>query len=128
MEANTAVFIEEAYEQLCDGLSTGNWQPFFASLGDTVDFIWPYPPGAGHYTGAEGRNKVIEFLGLIGGDGNRLTEIRLVSKTTGSDRIIFEDLSSGEFFNQPYTGRHCVVLAVGDVKITSFHEYAAPAS
>jgi ketosteroid isomerase-like protein len=121
---------EQAYRHLCDGLATGQWKPFFACLADEVDVIWPYPPAAGHYTGADGRSKIMEFFSALGGEGNRITEVTVTvtGKSVSTDRIVFEDVSKGEFFGQPYQGRHCIHLVMSAGKIIGFLEYTAPTS
>jgi ketosteroid isomerase-like protein len=117
---------KQAYEHFCTGLAKGEWAEFVALLGDDVDLIWPYPPNVGHYQDAEGRAKLVEFAGQLGGPGNRITDVDVVSVTKGADRATFEDRSSGVVGGYPYEARRCITFVVRDDRIVGFHEYTAP--
>ncbi|MEH0935797.1 nuclear transport factor 2 family protein [Micromonospora psammae] len=119
---------ERAYECFCQGLSTGRWQEFFGLLADEVEVLWPYPPTPGRYVGRDGRDKLVQFCGQLGGEGNRITEILSVRGTATEDGMVFEDHSRGEFFAQPYEGRHSIRLVMRGGQVVGFHEYLAPVS
>jgi ketosteroid isomerase-like protein len=125
VESSVAAYAEKAYQHLCEGLATGQWQPFFDLLADEVDLIWPFPPVAGHYTGVEGRKTIAEIFSQLGGEGNRITDVTVYGKTVSTDRVVFEDHSRGEFFGRPYEGRHCIHLIMRDAQVVGFHEYTA---
>jgi ketosteroid isomerase-like protein len=118
---------ERAYEYFCEGLTSGRWGSFFDLLAAEVDLLWPYPPNAGEYSGADGRDKLIEFCGQLGGEDNRLTDIDVTRRSVAEDSVVFEDHSQGVFGGQPYDGRHCVILTMRDERVVGFREYTAPA-
>jgi ketosteroid isomerase-like protein len=119
---------EEAYAQLNEGLMHGKWDAFFALFADEVDLILPYPPAVGHFTGAEGREKLASFFENLGVEGNRVTNVISTEKVVGEDRVVFEDHWSGEFFGQPAEGRDVIVITAAGGKVVAFHEYVLPAA
>jgi ketosteroid isomerase-like protein len=125
-ESSVAKVAEEAFAQLTEGLMKGKWEAFFNLFADEVDLILPYPPSSGHYTGAEGREKLIAFFKPLGVEGNRVTEVVSSVKIFAKDRVIFEDHSRGELGGQPFEGFDCIHIVVADGKVVGFHEYFAP--
>jgi ketosteroid isomerase-like protein len=125
MGSDVADHADKAYELFCRGLQDGQWQGFRDLLADEVDLVWPYPPSAGQYCGVDGRQKLMVFLDQFGGKGDRISEVELVQKTVCQDRVIYEDRNSGTIFNQPYQGRHVVILVMRDERVVGFHKYTA---
>lgn len=128
MSKSDADIAEEAYAQLNEGLMHGKWDPFFALFADEVDLILPYPPVAGHFTGNEGREKLVSFFENLGVEGNRVTKVISAERGVGEDRVVFEDHWSGEFFGQPAEGRDAIVIIAAGGKAIAFHEYVLPAA
>jgi ketosteroid isomerase-like protein len=116
------------FKELISGDRNGGrtWPDLFSQLGDEVDLIWPYPPDVGHYTGNEGRRKFEELFGQLISPDTHFPESNTVSKTVGTDRVIYEDHSKGIISGVPYEGRHCVHLLVAGGKVVGYHEYQAP--
>jgi ketosteroid isomerase-like protein len=119
------VHAEKAYNALLAGFRTGEWKGFFDLLSDEVDCILPAPE-PGHYKGAEGRKKMIDFFGRLRGDLTRIAETEIVAKTVAEDRVVFEDWARGTFFNKPYAARHCIHIMIRNGKVVGSHEYNSP--
>jgi len=128
MSASATDIAEEAYARLNAGLTHGNWDAFFALFADEVDLILPYPPVVGHFTGREGREKLVLFFRPLGVEGNRVTKVISTVKVAGADRVVFEDHWSGQFYGQPAEGRDTIHIIVADGKVVGFHEYVLPAA
>ena len=124
MDTDVVTVAERAYERLCTGFTTGAWDPFFDMVADEVDFGWPVEPGAGRFSGSEGRRLLEQQLRVFVGDV-RLTDIRRTATTEAGDTVIFEDESRGDLGGTPYHARHCVFLTVGGGRILGFREYIA---
>ncbi len=124
MSTDVTAVAELAYERICTGFLTGAWDPFFELVADEVDLGWPTEPGAGRYTGADGRRRLEQQLGFFGGD-YRLTDIRRTATTVAGDTVIFEDESRGDMAGTGYHARHCIFLTVRDGKVVGFREYVA---
>lgn len=125
MTADVGRCADKAYEQFYGGLRTGDWQGYRDLLADEVDLVWPYPPSAGAYHGADGRQKILNFLDEFTAEGNRITENEVVLRLVDGDRVVYEDVGHGTVFGRPYTGRHCVVLTMRGDRVTGHHEYTA---
>jgi hypothetical protein len=56
-DADTGVrdVAELVYGRFSAGFTTGAWDPFFELVTDEVDFVRPTGPGAGRFSGTEGR-------------------------------------------------------------------------
>jgi ketosteroid isomerase-like protein len=125
MTTDIAAQADRAYELFCRGMRDGQWQGFRDLLDDEVDLLWPYPPSAGQYGGVDGKQKLMVFLDQFGGKDNQITEIEIVNRIVCQDRVVYEDRGRGTIFNQPYEGRHCVILTMHDDRVAGFHEYTA---
>jgi ketosteroid isomerase-like protein len=125
MASNVLEQAEKAYAALYDGFRTADWSGLFDLLADDVDCILPAPE-TGHFTGIEGREKMVAFFSQFGGDISRITESELIGKTVADDRVVFEDWARGMFFNEPYAARHCFHIMVRGEKVVGFHEYNRP--
>lgn len=124
MSTDSTAVAELAYERICAGFRTGAWDPFFELVADEVDLGWPTDPGAGRFTGADGRRRLEQQLRLFGGD-YRLTDIRRTATTVAGDTVIFEDESRGDMAGTGYHARHCIFLTVNDGKVAGWREYIA---
>jgi ketosteroid isomerase-like protein len=129
MSTDVTAVAELAYERICAGFLTGDWDPFFELVADEFDLGWPTEPGAGRYTGSDGRRRLEQQLRFFGGD-YRLTDIRRTATTVNGDTVIFEDESRGDMGGTGYHARHCIFLTVRDGKVVGWREYVAqePAS
>ncbi len=124
MDEDAAGVAERAYERFCTGFTTGEWDDFFELVAEEVDFAWPVEPGAGRFSGSEGRKRMEQHFRFFVGD-NRMTDIRRTATTVAEDTVIFEDDSRGVVAGMPYHARHCVFFTVGDGRIVGFREYIA---
>jgi hypothetical protein len=59
-------------------------------VADEVDFAWPTGPGAGRFSGTEGRTLMDKSFRAFGGE-LRATGIRRTATTVAGDTVIFED-------------------------------------
>ncbi|GAA5182646.1 hypothetical protein GCM10023322_20020 [Rugosimonospora acidiphila] len=125
MTSDVGAQADKAYGLYLGGLRDGQWQGFHEVLADEVDLVWPYPPSAGHYTGADGRQKLMVFLDQFGDEGNRIVESEVLLRVIDGDRVIFEDHGKGTLFRRPYEGRHCIIFVMSDGRVAGFHEYTA---
>jgi ketosteroid isomerase-like protein len=117
---------EKAYEALLEGFRSAEWKGFFDLLGAEVDCILPAPHPGQHYTGTEGREKMVEFFSQFTAGVTRFDQTEIIGRTVAEDRVVFEDWARGEVFNEPYAARHCIHFMVRDRKVTGFHEYNRP--
>jgi ketosteroid isomerase-like protein len=115
---------ELAYARFCTGFLTGDWDPFFHLVADEVDFAWPVEPGAGRFTGREGRRLMEEHFRVFGG-ALRMTDIRRTATTVAGDTVIFEDDSRGDLAGQAYHARHCIFFTLRDGRVVGYREYIA---
>ncbi|MEH1164010.1 hypothetical protein V6V47_01335 [Micromonospora sp. CPCC 205539] len=125
MNDDVRVVAEEAYDALIQGFQTGTWKGLFDLLGAEVDVILPAPQ-AGHFTGSEGREKLIGFFSLFTPGTSRFDQLEVIHKSVAEDRVVFEDWARGTVFNEPYAARHCIHIMVRDAKVVGFHEYNRP--
>jgi hypothetical protein len=56
-----------------------------------VDFAWPTGPGAGRFSGTEGRRPLMDKSFRAFGGEPRVTGIRRTATTVVGDTVIFED-------------------------------------
>jgi hypothetical protein len=56
-KATTAI-ADLAYAGFSRGFTDGHWDEFFELVADEADFAWPTAPGAGRYTGRNGREEM----------------------------------------------------------------------
>ena len=124
MTTDVSAVAELAYERVSKGFLTGDWDPFFELVADEVELGWPVEPGAGRFSGADGRRRLEEQLRVFGGDF-RLTDIRRTARTVTGDTVIFEDESRGDMAGTGYHARHCIFLTVRDGKVVGWREYIA---
>ncbi len=124
MDADVASVAELAYERFCTGFETGAWDAFFDLVAEEVDFGWPVEPGAGRFSGTEGRSRMEQHFRFFGGE-YRMTDIRRTATTVAGDTVIFEDDSRGDLAGTTYHARHCIFLTVGGGRIVGYREYIA---
>jgi ketosteroid isomerase-like protein len=124
MSDDITAISETIYERLCSGFTNGDWDAFFAYVEDELPVTWPSGPGAGSYTGAEGRQFLEQQLRFFGGE-HRLTEITRTATSVAGDTVFFEDISRGEIGGARYHARHCVILTIREGKVAGFREYVA---
>jgi ketosteroid isomerase-like protein len=113
---------QKTYDALNEGFETGEWQSFFDYFGPEVDLILP-TPASGHFTGAEGRQKLVEFFSMFKPGTVHFDEVDDFGTTVGEDRVVFENWARGQVFGEPYEARHCFHILVRDGKAVGFHEY-----
>jgi ketosteroid isomerase-like protein len=122
---STTTVADEAYSRFCRGFTDGLWDEFFALVAGEVDFSWPVAPGAGRFTGAEGRRRMEERFRLFGGRDRRMTDINVTARTVAGDTVFYEDDSSGVMDGEPYHARHCIIFTVRDGLVVGYREYIA---
>ncbi|MDG4840160.1 nuclear transport factor 2 family protein [Micromonospora sp. WMMD967] len=125
MSDDVRVIADKAYDALIEGFQTGSWEGFFDLFDDEVDVILPAPQ-TGHFTGTEGREKLVGFFGVFAPGASRFDQVEVISKTVAEDRVVVEDWARGVFFGEPYAARHCIHLMVRNGKVVGFHEYNRP--
>jgi hypothetical protein len=104
-DTRTTAIADLAYARFCRGFTEGRWDEFFDLVADEVDFAWPTAPGAGRFTGADGRRKMEERFRAFGGD-RRMTEINVIARNVSGDTVFYEDDSHGVMAGAPSHGRH----------------------
>jgi ketosteroid isomerase-like protein len=122
MTDDVRVVAQKTYDALNESFNSGEWQPFFDYFGPEVDLILP-TPGTGHFTGVEGRQKLVEFFSMFKPGTSRFDEVDDYGMTVGEDRVVFENWGRGEVFGEPYEARHCIHILVRNGKAVGFHEY-----
>ncbi len=125
MSDDVWVIGDKAYDALIQGFQTGSWEGFFDLFDDEVDVILPAPQ-TGHFTGVEGREKLVGFFSVFTPGASRFDKVEVISRTVAEDRVVFEDWARGVFFNEPYAARHCIHVMVRNGKVVGFHEYNRP--
>ncbi|SIN14581.1 nuclear transport factor 2 family protein [Micromonospora cremea] len=122
MNDDVRVIGDQAYDALIQGFQTGSWKSFFDLFGAEVDLILPAPQ-TGHFTGPEGREKLVAFFSAFTPGTSRFDRVEVIHKTVAEDRVVIEDWARGVAFNEPYAARHCIHIMVRDGKAVGFHEY-----
>jgi ketosteroid isomerase-like protein len=122
----TTAIADLAYAQFCRGFTEGRWDEFFDLVADEVDFAWPTAPGAGRFTGTDGRKEMEKRFRTFGGD-RRMTDIHITARSVSGDTVFYEDDSHGVMAGVPYHRRHCIIFTVRDGLVIGYREYVAQA-
>jgi ketosteroid isomerase-like protein len=122
----TTAIADLAYARFSRGFTDGDWDAFFELVADEVDFAWPTAPGAGRFTGADGRREMEKRFRTFGGD-RRMTDINVTARNVSGDTVFYEDDSRGVMAGVPYHGRHCIIFTVRDGLVVGYREYVGQA-
>jgi ketosteroid isomerase-like protein len=124
MSTDISSLADETYRRFSAGFSDGRWDEFFELVAEEVDFRWPAEPGAGHFTGVEGRQTFEQRVRPFGGE-SRITDVEPTARTIVGDVAIFEDEARGIVGGAPYRARHCLFFTFRDGRVVGFREYIA---
>jgi ketosteroid isomerase-like protein len=113
----------QAFRHFAHGWATGDFQPYIAMLAEGVEFSFPDGPQRGHYTGVEGRRRMIAKCRGDAESGARLTLHPPHHITSSGTTTLFEFIAEGRVADRYYRGEIAIVLEVGEGNITGFREY-----
>jgi hypothetical protein len=112
-----------AFGHFAHGWATGDFEPYIAMLAEVVEFSFPDGPQRGHYTGEEGRERMIAKCRGHAEAGERLT-LHPPHHITGSGTTaVFEFVAEGNLNDRYYRGEIAIALEVAEGNITGFREY-----
>ena len=113
----------QAFQHFTHGWATGDFQPYIDMLAEAVDFSFPEGPQRGHYSGEEGKRRMIAKCRGHAESGERLTLHPPHHITSSGITTVFEFVAEGMLADGYYRGEIAIALEVGEGNITGFREY-----
>ena len=112
-----------AFQRFAHGWATGDFQPYINMLAEEVEFSFPEGEYQGHYTGKEGRGKMIAKCRGHADAGERLTLHPPHHVTSSGTTTVFEFVAEGMLVDGFYRGEIAIALEVSGERVTGFREY-----
>ena len=112
-----------AFHLFAHGWATGDFQPYIDMLADDVEFSFPEGEQGGHFTGKEGRLKMIAKCKAHADSGERLTLHPPHHITSNGTTTVFEFVAEGMLVSGFYRGEIAIALEVKEGKVCGFREY-----
>ncbi|MEI6666685.1 MAG: nuclear transport factor 2 family protein [Acidobacteriota bacterium] len=119
--ADAKAVADQAFEGFRQGLATGNWDAWFATLSDDFTFWFPTGKYAGQH---QGKAQAIEFYKYVSTafpGGIRITEV--LRRSGGASTFVYEFRDEGTLRGEPYKNRVAVSFDVCGDRICGYREY-----
>lgn len=118
---NTLKVAHQAFENLQQGLSAGDWNPMLDMLSEDFTFWFPVGPYHGLNVGKERAKAFFEYVSQVFDRTIRLTSLDRV--TSNETTVVFEFRDEGMMWKEPYKNRIAVSFDVRGDKICGYREY-----
>jgi ketosteroid isomerase-like protein len=118
---NTLKVAHQAFENLQNGLATGEWNPLLDLLTEDIAFWFPVGPYHGLNVGKERAKAFFLYVSEVFGQTIRLTSLERV--TSNETTVVFEFRDEGMMRSEPYKNRIAVSFDVRGDKICGYREY-----
>ncbi|MEC4982857.1 MAG: nuclear transport factor 2 family protein [Oscillatoria sp. PMC 1068.18] len=120
MKSDTLAVANRAFEQLKQGLATGEWDSFLDLLTDDFSLWFP----AGRFQGLnQGKEKAREFFHYVSESFSEGLEVILDRVTSNESTVVFEVRSQGKLRGETYKNRIAISFDVRGDKICAYREY-----
>jgi ketosteroid isomerase-like protein len=111
---------QEAFQSLCNGLATGQWESFLMLLSDDFTFWFPAGEMKGTHQGKAEAKAFFQHVSQIFGEGLAIELIRtLIDRNT----VLFEVRSRGKMRGYPYDNQAAISFDIQDGKVCGYREY-----
>lgn len=112
-----------AFQYFAHGWARGDFQSYIEMLTEEFEFSFPEGEQRGHYSGSEGRERMIAKCEGHVRAGERLTLHPPHHVTEGRTTVVFEFVAEGMLGGLYFRGEIAIAFEISGERISGFREY-----